>query len=267
MHVVERLERIQEFYGRVGLTIGNFEGYHRGHREIVGRLVSESRARGLHPAVITFKRHPLAVLAGKEPERLWSPSEKVNRMRDEGISLLVYIDFSPAFAGMNPVEFLEMLKDTLGPKLLCLGSNFRFGRENKGNIGFLGSVSSNYGFELIPVDDLRHRGRPISSTRIREAVKAGDFPLVTELLGRMYSVRLVSEQDGGKTLVPVGEGCALPRDGIYTGDLENLSGTGESGPAERVRMVIRDGCFRTEREGRLQPEGLYRFFFDAAAKK
>jgi riboflavin kinase / FMN adenylyltransferase len=267
VHIVERLERVEDFYGKTGLTIGNFEGYHRGHREIVGRLVSESRARGLHPAVITFKRHPLAVLAGKEPERLWSPSDKIIRMRDEGISLLVYIDFSPEFAGMSPVDFLEMLGETLGPKLLCLGSNFKFGRENKGNIGFLASVSSRYGFELIAVDDLRHRGRPISSTRIREAVKAGDFPLVTELLGRMYSVRLVPEKDGGKSLVPAGGGCALPRDGTYTGELEDLGGTGGSAPAERVRMAIRGGCFRPEREIKLSPEGFYRFFFDAAAKK
>ena len=73
MYISERIKRVDRFYGKIGLTIGNFEGHHRGHVEILGSLVKESRKRGLYSAVITFKEHPLKILGGVDPEKLWAP--------------------------------------------------------------------------------------------------------------------------------------------------------------------------------------------------
>ncbi|KKL62366.1 hypothetical protein LCGC14_2185900, partial [marine sediment metagenome] len=77
MYISERIKRVDRFYGKIGLTIGNFEGHHRGHAEILGSLVNESRKRGLYSAVITFKEHPLKILGGVDPEKLWAPCEKI----------------------------------------------------------------------------------------------------------------------------------------------------------------------------------------------
>ena len=94
MYINELIKKVDGFYGKIGLTIGNFEGHHRGHAEILGSLVNESRKRGLYSAVITFKEHPLKILRGVDPEKLWTPCEKIVSFKKAGIDLLFYIDFT-----------------------------------------------------------------------------------------------------------------------------------------------------------------------------
>ena len=88
MYIVERIRKMDDFHGSVGLTIGNFEGFHRGHREIITTLITQSRRHGLYTAVITFKEHPLKILRGTEPEQLSLPHEKLVKLRKAGIDLL-----------------------------------------------------------------------------------------------------------------------------------------------------------------------------------
>jgi riboflavin kinase/FMN adenylyltransferase len=248
MHVVERIHRIEELYGRIGLTIGNFEGFHRGHLKIIQRLISECRGRGLSSAAITFKDHPQKVLSGYD---------KIRCFKKSGIDLLFYVDFSPSFAATSPNRFILELQKKLYPKLLCLGKRFRFGKNNKGDIAFLKTLSSNIGFTLIPVVEAVYRNQPISSTRIRAAIKDGRFSQVCDMLGRDYSVYLELDE-GRKAFRPFIPYMAFPESGLFSGVVEHVE-TGER-YAESIR--IEHGLFLPVQHRDYRNMQLYRFSFD-----
>jgi len=257
MHVVEKIHRIEEFYGRLGLTIGNFEGFHRGHLKIIQSLISECRGRGLSSAVITFKDHPLKVLSGCEPEKLCAAADKIRCFKKSGIDLLFYVDFSPSLAATSPNRFILELHKKLYLKLLCLGKGIRFGKDNKGDIPFLETCSSNLGFTLVPVEEAIYRNQPISSTRIRAAIKDGRFTQVYDMLGREYSVYLELDE-GSKALRPFIAHMAFPESGLFSGLIEHV-GTGERYP-EKIR--IEHGRFVPVQHHDYLNTQLYRFFFD-----
>jgi FAD synthase len=238
MHICERLKPIEPYSGRLGLTIGNFEGFHRGHREIVDTLVRTCRAQGLYSAVVTFSQHPVSVLAGREPERLWSPTEKIRCFQEAGIDLLLSLDFTPEFAALTPGGFLDALAGALSPKVLCLGAHFRFGRGNAGDVAFLEKSAGACGFTLVTVEDYLVDGAPVSSTRTREAVKKGNIRLATELLGRRYCVNLIPLEGGGKVLIPYIEHSAVPARGRYRGVME-IYGLSGGPPGKRAVCTVR----------------------------
>jgi len=222
LYIVEKIKKIDFYYNKIGLTIGNFEGFHKGHLQIIRTLVKESRKRGLFPAVITFKAHPLKVLQKREPEKLSAPCDKLLRLQNEGIDLLMYIDFSTKFANTEPGAFLSMLKSNLSPRLICLGKAFRFGRENQGNTDLIRTCSQKLGYELLAVDDVKWDGSAVSSTRIRNEVKKGNFTLAQTLLGHSYYVYVTLKQEDPLLLKPFISHWALPEDGSFYGTLENM---------------------------------------------
>ena len=254
MYIVERIKRLGDFYGKVGLTIGNFEGFHRGHREIVWTLAAQSRRRDLKTAAITFKEHPLKMLRGSEPERLSLPHEKLTTLAKMGIDLLLYLDFSPEFANTEPESFLRMLKRELAPGLLCLGRQFRFGRENEGNVDFLRSMSQSFNYDLVVVEDVMDEDGPVSSTRIRDAVKRGDFELAERLLGHRYHLYVTGEQG---MIKPLCMNCAFPDEGRYSAML--FKGKNASG-REIVIDRVEQG-FMLHEESDIESSELYRLQF------
>jgi riboflavin kinase/FMN adenylyltransferase len=245
---------MNDFHGKLGLTIGNFEGFHRGHREIVQTLLSECGDRMLRTAVITFKEHPLKLLRGVEPERLSLPHEKLVNLRNTGIDLLFYLDFSAEFADTEPESFLRMLQRELSPVLFCLGTGFRFGKGNQGDIDFLRRKADRYGYDLLVVDDVMHLGGPVSSTRIRDAVKRGDFELTDALLGQSYHLYVTGEH---RMLQPLCMNCAFPDEGRYLGVLHDDR---EKGCNEMVVERVEEGFYVCE-EVDLKRNGLYRLQF------
>jgi riboflavin kinase/FMN adenylyltransferase len=257
LNIIERIKRIDRFYGNLGLAIGQFEGHHRGHVEILGSLVNESRKRGLLSAVITFKEHPLKVLAGVEPEKLWTPCEKIHSFKEAGIDLLIYIDFTLDFASTIPQDFIRVLDTVFKPGLYCLGSSFRFGKDNKGDVELLRNLSDKYRFDLIAVDDVIYGDSAVSSTRIRGAVKSGKVDLAGELLGRNYSVHLTGRQGDPFTLEPFISNYALPAEGVFKGKLV----CPQTGETSTECLSISRGCFQSE-SGRKFREGyLYKYYF------
>jgi FAD synthase len=221
VYIIEHIAKLQSFNGKVGLSIGNFEGFHRGHTKIIQSLVHESKKRGLLSAVLTFKKHPMKVLNGIEPERLWAPADKLESFMKAGIELLIYIDFSPAFSSLTPIDFIRRLNTQLAPRLFCLGANFRFGLNNEGDVTYLSRVSHSFGFTVISIAEQLHEGVPVSSTRIRRAVKEGRMKLASDMLGRNYAVDLQFNFDE-KTLSPFVPNSALPERGIYRGEVIDL---------------------------------------------
>jgi riboflavin kinase/FMN adenylyltransferase len=254
LHIVEHIRKINDFHGKLGLTIGNFEGFHRGHREIITTLLEQSLSRGLHPAVITFKEHPLRMLRGFEPERLSLPHEKLVNLKKAGVFLLFYLDFSPEFADTTPEGFLHMLKSTLAPGMLCLGRQFRFGRGNKGDIGFLGRKASVFGYDLVVVEDVMYENVAVSSTRIRDSVKRGDFELADALLGHKYHLYVTGD---GSLLKPLCMNCAFPVAGRYRAVL--FEGGNKQGTGLLVKRV--EQGFEIRNDIQLDDHALYRLQF------
>ena len=194
------------------------------------------------------------MLRGVEPERLSLPHEKLVNLRKEGVDLLLYLDFSHEFAETEPERFLRILQQQLAPGLFCLGREFRFGRGNEGNIDFLQKSSPTYNFDLLVVDDVLHLNEPVSSTRIRDAVKKGDFELVHGLLGHSYHLYVTGEP---KLLKPLCMNCAFPDDGRYMAVLhEGEMGQGREMVVERV-----DQGFELFEEIDIKRRGLYRLQF------
>jgi riboflavin kinase/FMN adenylyltransferase len=263
MHICDRLKAQAPFSGRLGLTIGNFEGFHRGHRKIIDTLVRVTREKSLYSAVLTFRRHPVSVLSGREPERLWSPMDKIRCLEEAGIDLLISLDFTHEFASLTPEGFLDALASSLSPAVLCLGAHFRFGRGNTGNAAFLERNAGAYGFTLVTVDDLLVDGAPVSSTRTREAVKKGNIRLATELLGRRYCVSLFPLEGSGKVLIPFIEHAAVPVRGRYHGVLEVPGLPGARTTNRRACTVrVEHKLFFPEGAESLEPGTLARFCFE-----
>jgi FAD synthase len=256
LFIVERIKRVEPYFGKIGLTIGNFDGFHLGHKRIVETLVSECKKRGLFSAVITFKQHPLKVIYGEAPDKIGVRIDKLLWFLKQGIDLLLYTDFSEKFSKTLPHEFLHDLKRELKPKLYCLGKSFRFGKENQGDIEMMAESASELEYQLISVEEVTLHGKAVSSTRIREAIKRGDFTLVTELLGRHYSVYLESDHRSGESLKSFLKEIALPNNGRYAGELVNLQ------THEKVSEILKvsDGRMKTEK-ARVKRNTLYKFIF------
>lgn len=268
MHIVEELRAAEQYKGVVGLTIGNFEGLHRGHLVIIRTLVAACRHRGLVPSVMTFKQHPLGVIGKPEPERLVAPMDKIDRLAAEGIDLLLYLDFTPSFASVEPRDFLCLLKGHLDPRLYCLGGTFRFGRGNQGSLDLLRSCREELGYELLAVEEVPYDGGAISSTRIRREVKAGRFERMRGLLDNCYYTYLVPVEGNRVRLFM--QNWALPGRGSYSGDLEDLETGGRLQAVLRIGEQVAEAPAPAERalfleiEGEEQephPDTLYRFYF------
>lgn len=258
MYIVERIKKVEQYYGKIGLTIGNFDGFHLGHQRIIKTLVYECNKRGLFAAVITFKQHPLRVICGKEPDKIGIRTEKLQWFLSQGIDLIFYIDFSKDFSTTSPSDFLHNMKRELDPGLYCLGKSFRFGKANKGNIEFMEECAPMLGYQVVSIEDVTLHGEAVSSTRIREAIKRGDFKLVTELLGRHYSVYLEVDQKDGEALRPFLSGIALPGNGIYAGELVNLKTHQKVDEAVTV-----SGRLMKLNEVRVKQNTIYQFIFDS----
>ena len=257
MYIIENIRRIEPFHGRVGLSIGNFEGFHRGHVKIIKRLINECKKLKLFSAVITFKQHPLKVLSGYEPEKLCAAADKIWCFKKSGIDLLIYIDFSPEFSATSPLDFLIQLRKSLSPRILCLGSSFRFGKNNEGNLQLLLDTSEEFQYKLISVDEVLYIGKPVSSTRIRNAIKEGKIKLATDLLGRQYSVYLAAES--GNTLMKTFiSNVAVPLTGKYSGKIEGL--TTKELCSESFK--ISNKSFSPVSKDKYVNNQIYQFYFD-----
>ena len=256
MNIVERIKRVGPFFGSVGLTIGNFDGFHLGHRKILQKLTDECGKRGLFAAVITFKEHPLKLIRGDAPRLLGPRMEKIRWFSNMGIDILFYIDFDAAFADMKPLEFLALLKEKLGPKLYCLGKSFKFGKNNRGDVGLIRRHEQEFGYAMLCVDDVEIDDKAVSSTRIRNAVGDGEIELANRLLGRSYSVWLMKDSSGRGRLLPFLSEVVLPKGGRYAGEMVDM----KKKESVEAAVAVSGRVLQTNSIG-TSNDTLYRFLF------
>jgi riboflavin kinase/FMN adenylyltransferase len=193
------------------LTIGSFDGVHRGHQDLLGRMLAAARARGLPAVALTFYPHPSVVLRGRKPAYyITSPEEKADLLAKLGIDLVITQTFDLELSRVEAPDFLDRLTAQLGFQDLWAGEDFALGHQRRGDRHYLARVSEERGFELHLVPPLMLEGEVVSSTRVREALRSGDVARVASYLGRHFELP-------GRVTRGVGRGKKL---GIPTANLE-----------------------------------------------
>lgn len=206
------------------VALGNFDGVHVGHQALVAAVVARARALGGSAGALTFEPHPARVLhPERAPAALLTPDQKARLLAEAGIERLAVLPFDRALAALSPDEFARrVLKDALGAQAVLVGENFRFGRGRSGGVGELRRLGAELGFEVASLPPVSFDGRPVSSTRIREALGRGEVELAGALMGRPYFVegQVVRGDARGHALgfptanlEPWNE--LLPRHGVY----------------------------------------------------
>ncbi|MDE2300401.1 MAG: bifunctional riboflavin kinase/FAD synthetase, partial [Burkholderiales bacterium] len=177
------------------LTIGNFDGVHRGHQAMLALLTSEARHRGLPSCAMTFEPHPrdyFAALAGKPdaaPARIATLRDKLSELERCGVDQAVVLRFDRAFAAQSPQAFIDdVLVRGLGTKVVLVGDDFRFGAKRAGDYAMLDQAGQRAGFDVARMNSYEVHGLRVSSSAVREALAAGDMVQVATLLGRPYSI-------------------------------------------------------------------------------
>jgi riboflavin kinase/FMN adenylyltransferase len=172
-------------------TIGNFDGHHLGHRALLQTVVETARKAQGTALVLTFEPHPVKILAPHVDLRfLTSPEEKLAHLESAGIDEVVFLDFTPNFAAMNPDQFAEdILHRSLTLAELFVGNHFAFGKGRTGRIDDLVRFGKQYGFRVHPVTPVVMEGDVVSSSRIRRLILEGKMEQATVLLGRVYGIR------------------------------------------------------------------------------
>lgn len=205
------------------VTIGNFDGVHRGHAAVLRRVVERARARRERAVAMTFDPHPLALLSKEGAPGLIMPVwRRCARMDELGIDAVLVQAFDEELSRLGPREFVgQVLREGLGARLVVVGDDFRFGAGRAGDATSL--AKGEFGpMEVETVPALSWEGAPVSSSRIRAALSAGDIALANALLGQPYElIGTVIRGDGrGRTLgFPTAnlraENGTLPADGVY----------------------------------------------------
>jgi len=190
MNLFRSMAEIPSDFGPSALTIGNFDGVHRGHRAILKRVVALARERGWKPSALTFHPHPMSVVApDRAPRLLTSPERRVQLMREEGIQQVLILPFTEEVAHWPPEDFVRvLLAGRLGVRAVLVGDNFRFGHRHAGNVHLLADLGRQFGFETETIPAVSWRGRIVSSSAIREALLAGQVARANRMLQHPYSV-------------------------------------------------------------------------------
>jgi len=191
------------------LTIGNFDGVHRGHRALLAHVKEAAQRLGVETAVMTFEPHPrefFAHLSGDEsraPVRVANLRDKLQALAEAGVDRVIVEHFNARFAALSPQAFIkDVLVDGLHVKWLIVGDDFCFGSKRAGNIAMLIEAGKQYGFEVVSLPTVLHEGARISSSAVRSALDTGDFEQAAELLGHPYSIsgRVLHGKKLGRTI-------------------------------------------------------------------
>lgn len=206
------------------VTIGNFDGVHRGHQHLIRRVVEDARLRGVRSLIVTFEPHPTTVLRPDISfQRLTTADAKMRHLTNSGADEVLVLPFTRDFASQEPEQFLSSLNEHASPVAVFVGEGFRFGRDRTGDGTTISSFGTKGGFETTVITRLHENGGVISSSAIRGALARGDIASANDWLGRRYRLRGTVEHGAARgrelgfptanlQLDPL---ACLPSDGIY----------------------------------------------------
>lgn len=234
MKVFKTLEEIGQIKN-TAIAVGNFDGVHKGHQELIRRMVGRAEESGLIPTVFTFTNHPRNVVAGKQVVKnilYWD--EKMAIFKDLGVEYLISLDFTPEIQHIDPVHFVEnILIEKLKMKEVFCGFNYHFGHKGKGNLELLKQMGERMGFSVQAMEPYEIDGQLVSSTLIREIIAEGDMEKCNRFLGKNYAMggTVVVGNRLGRSLgfptsnIAIDEAMVSPPDGVYAtlADYEGVS--------------------------------------------
>ncbi|MEJ5996954.1 bifunctional riboflavin kinase/FAD synthetase [Corynebacterium sp. H130] len=210
------------------VTIGVFDGVHRGHQTLIGGAISEARSRGIRSVLLTFDPHPAAVIRpDKMPALLGNMDDRAARAEQLGIDAMLALPFTRDLAQLSPEEFFTtVLVDVLDARVVIVGENFTFGRMAAGNVETLRELGAERGIDVIVMPLLEEDGVRFSSTTVRRFLADGNVATAARILGRPFSVSATVVRGAGRGGKELGfptanmyfpDERALPADGVYAG--------------------------------------------------
>ncbi|HJO02555.1 MAG TPA: riboflavin biosynthesis protein RibF [Acidobacteriota bacterium] len=227
MRVVRRFRDLDLHLERPAVTIGNFDGVHLGHQEVMSRTADAARRRGAKSVVCTFDPHTMAVLSDNPPALLQTTEQRIAAIEAVGIDLAVVIPFDRQIASIGRKRFVdEFLLGELDVGSLHVSVGFSFGHERAGRAAYLERRAEDAGFSVERVAPVVVDGEPASSTRVRELIGEGKLEAAATLLGRPYALagEVVSGKGRGRLLaaptanLALGNACT-PRRGVYVAEV------------------------------------------------
>ncbi|OKP03480.1 bifunctional riboflavin kinase/FAD synthetase [Xenorhabdus eapokensis] len=231
MELIRGIHNIRARHHGCVLTIGNFDGVHRGHQALLKHLKQEGQRLGLPTMVMIFEPQPLEVfVADKAPARLTRLRDKIKYLAQNGVDYLLCVKFDKHFAANSPEAFVsQLLVEKLGVKFLAIGDDFRFGKNRRGDFHYLQQAGKQYRFDVASTDSFCDSGLRISSTAIRQALQSDDLALAEILLGHPYSIsgRVVHGKQLGRTIgfptanLPL-KRLVAPVKGVYAVEVHGL---------------------------------------------
>lgn len=225
MLVEEELARFSSDKESV-LTIGVFDGVHLGHKLLLAELLKQSKTRKMVSGVVTFRHNPERLLSHRNKlPFLTDIEERLKLLKQEGVTMVVPLSFTPELAQLSAREFIVLLQKYLKMRGLVIGEDFALGKEREGDTENLRKLSTSMNFDVIIVPPLKINGETVSSTTIRKALAAGDMVKVSELMGRPFDItgKVVTGYGRGVSLgfptanLEVASEHVLPPDGVYAG--------------------------------------------------
>jgi riboflavin kinase/FMN adenylyltransferase len=234
MRVLHGLEELRERYPSPVVTIGNFDGVHRGHQALFARAIEEARDLKGTSLAMTFEPHPMRVLRPAVNLPLITPLEQKLRLIEAcGVQVVICARFDEDFAKLSADDFVDkLLVARIKAARVVVGYDFAFGRKGLGDVDFLRSKGRTHGFSVCEVGPVMVDGLPVSSTRVRQAVRSSDLEAARRLLGRHYQIagRVVAGHGRGARLLGFPTANLrvmdelLPGNGVFAVLVENEKG-------------------------------------------
>ncbi|MCH1960810.1 MULTISPECIES: bifunctional riboflavin kinase/FAD synthetase [Romboutsia] len=223
MDIIKSIDKIQNINKSV-VTIGNFDGLHKGHQVLVKKAVEYGFKNNIKSVVFTFDNHPANYFIKNSIKNIISNKEKEQRIKDMGIDLIISIPFDEYMTKISPREFVkDILIDKLGVKKIIVGYDFTFAKNKEGNVNLLKELCSEYNFELEIVNPIKIDNIRVSSTYIRNLIKDGQVSKVKKYLGHNYEIKgeVIHAKKLGRTIgfptanIQGDKNMIIPKNGIY----------------------------------------------------
>jgi riboflavin kinase/FMN adenylyltransferase len=258
MELIEDLNQIKAPFNNAVITIGNFDGVHKGHQALFNQVIETGRRTGGTCIAMTFEPHPLRALGISTPPLITRRDQKIELIKASGIDVLICLPFDKSFAQISAQEFIEdILVKKIGMKTIVIGPDYSFGKNRAGNVALLKAKGGELGYETIVPDwirDVETDTERISSTRIRELVMDGHVDRAKHYLGRFYQIRgkvIKGRKRGGSQLGFPTANIKLhdelcPKFGVYAVTVETIHGKFKGVANIGFSPTFGDGMFTIE---------------------
>lgn len=207
------------------VALGNFDGVHKGHFDLIQKMISYGKTNNLKSSLLVFDNHTKTVLTGNAPKTITSMEQKYNIFESLGVELIYKLKFDQDLMKLLPEEFVkDILIHKLNVKAVVVGFDYRFGHKASGDSNLLKALGEKYGFEVIIIEAIYMGGQLISSTKIRELLEQGNIEEANKLLGRKYSIegKVVPGKKLGSSLgfptanIKPMDNFVIPKYGVYS---------------------------------------------------